>query len=69
MTVLRTQLPWHYVEEQASKRIEDLRTRLETAPCDKIATIQGEIAGIRYVLNLPINLPHDGNMVGAPPED
>lgn len=57
-------LPWHEITRRIDARIGDLHRQLETAPPEDVRHLQGQIAGLRYVADMPKNLPHDDQMIG-----
>lgn len=50
---------WHAIEADIKARIEELRGKLEQSAPENVASIQGEIRGLRYVLNTPGRLSKD----------
>lgn len=46
-------LPWSVVQTQINARLQLLITQLEAVSPDNLSYMQGEIAGLRFVLSLP----------------
>ncbi|SKB32440.1 hypothetical protein [Sphingopyxis flava] len=62
-------LTWRVVEAKATQRIEELRDQLEKATGEAVPMLQGQIAGLRYILTLDRTVTQSGNMIGDTPED
>jgi len=50
MRVTKDQMCWPTVEAAALGRIDELRVSLETARKDDVERLQGEVAGLRWLL-------------------
>lgn len=48
--ITRDSICWPSVEAAIDARIHELHRDLETAPIDQVSRLQGEIAGLRWLL-------------------
>lgn len=52
-------LPWEIVVDRIQKRLADKIKALETVQPDGLTKLQGEIAGLRWLLGLPEEIQRD----------
>lgn len=51
--------PWAAVERLVNDRLDELHQQLETCSPDALRHIQGQIAGLRFTLNIPTRVSGD----------
>ena len=52
-------LPWHVVHASLTKQLNTLLDQLEAVEPEALRRLQGEIAGIRFALDVPNQITRD----------